>query len=138
MAVAALFLGTPAQISIETAYAAQLPAAAIPEPPPTALVSDPSVVYAPVRKQVVGECNCWEYVRSQIPAFPNTKNLTNNSTPKVGAVAIFDYSGTPHYGLITAITADGFTVKDGNFGGCGIRSHFIEWSNKAIVGFWSK
>lgn len=81
-------------------------------------------------------CNCYAYVRSQIPSFPPTWLLKNNTSPHVGAVAIFNYSGVPHYGIITEITADGFWLKDSNFGGCGLRTHFIEWTNHYITGFW--
>lgn len=83
-------------------------------------------------------CNCYAYVRSQYPDFPPTWELENNSMPHVGAVVIFDYNGTPHYGIISKLNADGFWLTDSNFGGCGIRTHFIEWTNKSITGFWSR
>ncbi len=82
-------------------------------------------------------CNCYAYVRSQYPDFPPTWELENNTTPHVGAVVIFDYSGLPHYGIISKLNADGFWLTDSNFGGCGIRTHFIEWNNKYITGFWA-
>lgn len=60
-----------------------------------------------------------------------------NTTPHVGAVVIFDYSGLPHYGIIVSMDNDGFMLNDSNYGGPGIRTHFIDWDNRYIVGFWT-
>lgn len=61
-----------------------------------------------------------------------------NTTPHIGAVAVFNYNGLPHYGIISNFNDTGFDLTDSNFGGCGIRTHHIDWSNKYIVGFWSQ
>lgn len=82
-------------------------------------------------------CNCYAYVRSQYPDFPTTWELENNTSPHVGAVAIFDYDGTPHYGIITSFDTKGFWLTDSNYGGCGIRTHYIGWNDKHIRGFWA-
>lgn len=81
--------------------------------------------------------NCYAYVRYMIPNFPMASLIRPNTTPHVGAVAIFDYDGLPHYGIISTLTTSGFNLTDSNYGGAGIRTHFVEWSNKYIVGFWS-
>lgn len=93
-------------------------------------------VVAPTYPQYV-LANCYAYVRYTIPSFPMASEIKANSTPHVGAVAIFDYSGLPHYGIISSTTVKGFWLTDSNYGGPGIRTHFIEWSDKAIKGFWS-
>lgn len=80
--------------------------------------------------------NCWMYVKTQIPAFPNTKNIHSNTTPAVGVVALFNYGAEDHYAIITKLEEKGFWVKDTNFGGPGYRTHFIEWNNPHITGFW--
>lgn len=60
-----------------------------------------------------------------------------NTTPHVGAVVIFDYDGLPHYGIISKFAGEGFELTDSNYGGCGIRTHYIAWNDPYIVGFWS-
>jgi hypothetical protein len=59
-----------------------------------------------------------------------------NTTPHIGTVVIFNYNGLPHYGIITKLSNDGFWLNDSNYGGPGIRTHFINWGDKYIVGFW--
>lgn len=81
--------------------------------------------------------NCYAYVRYTIPSFPMASLVKTNSTPHVGAVTIFDYDGLPHYGIISKLELDGFWLTDSNYGGPGIRTHFITWDNKYIVGFWA-
>lgn len=82
-------------------------------------------------------CNCWSFVKSLIPSLPNTALLKTNTTPRVGAVAIFDYNGLPHYGVITALNADGFELRDSNYQHCKFLTHFVSWTNAAITGFWA-
>ncbi len=60
-----------------------------------------------------------------------------NTTPHIGAVVIFNYNGLPHYGIMTELTNDGFMLNDSNYGGPGIRTHFVSWENQYIVGFWA-
>lgn len=81
--------------------------------------------------------NCYAYVRYMIPNFPMASLVEPNTTPHIGAVAIFNYNGEPHYGIITSLNEDGFMLNDSNYGGPGIRTHFVAWGNKYIVGFWS-
>ncbi len=82
-------------------------------------------------------CNCYSYVASQIPNLPHSADLKPNTTPHVGAVAIFDYNGLPHYGIVTGFTEEGFTLKDSNFAHCKYMTHLIQWDDAHLVGFWS-
>lgn len=72
-----------------------------------------------------------------MPNLPLANKIKANTTPHVGAVAFFRYGDLPHYAIISKLDADGFWVTDSNFGGPGIRTHFIEWDNTHIRGFWS-
>lgn len=82
-------------------------------------------------------CNCYAYVRSLIPSLPLANKIVPNTTPHVGAVAVFDYDGLPHYGIIVSLSGDGFELQDSNYVHCKYETHFISWNNKAIVGFWA-
>lgn len=82
-------------------------------------------------------CNCYAYVRSLIPSLPLANKLEGNSPAKAGAVAIFDYHGLPHYGIVVSISGDGFMLQDSNFKKCKYLTHFISWNDPAIEGFWS-
>lgn len=81
--------------------------------------------------------NCYAYVRYMIPSFPMASLVKANTTPHVGAVVIFNYDGLPHYGILTSLSADGFMLTDSNYGGPGIRTHYVALTDKYIVGFWS-
>lgn len=103
---------------------------------PIAYAQEKTTTTAPAVSSAI-LCNCYAYVRSQYPDFPPTWELENNTTPHVGAVVIFDYDGLPHYGIISKMNADGFWLTDSNYGGCGIRNHYIEWTSRFIKGFWA-
>lgn len=81
--------------------------------------------------------NCYAFVRYTIPSFPMASLVIPNTAPKIGAVVIFNYDGLPHYGIISSFDANGFNLTDSNYGGPGIRTHYVTWDNKYIVGFWS-
>jgi hypothetical protein len=72
-------------------------------------------------------------VKQRIPTLPNTKDLKPNAPVQVGAVAIFNY---PHYAIVSKLTETGFWVEDSNFGGCGMRTHFIQWNDPHLTGFY--
>lgn len=113
---------------------------------PTAIASAPTAVQpqvpqvAPSSPSEVQDSilsNCYLYMLSKIPSLPRMADITTNTTPHPGAVAFFNYSGLPHFGIITKVEQDGFWLNDSNFGGPGIRTHFIAWGNIHIKGFWS-
>lgn len=60
------------------------------------------------------------------------------SSPAVGRVAIFDYSGVYHVAYVAEIGEDGFKVYEANFSRCAKGTRFIKWSgDNHLVGFWS-
>lgn len=105
---------------------------------PTALAQTPatSTVSVVIKEDPIA-CNCYAYVRSKIPTLPLANLVKPNTTPHIGAVAIFDYDGLPHYGIISKLTDSGFYLTDSNYVHCKYLTHFISWSDKAIVGFWA-
>ncbi len=81
-------------------------------------------------------CNCYALVKSRLPSFPQTKELESNTSVHIGVVAIFDYSGLPHYGIVTRFDAYGFWISDSNFKHCQYLTHYIKMTDPAIRGFW--
>lgn len=81
--------------------------------------------------------NCWLLVQSVYPQLKNTSEVHTGDIPTVGTIAVFQYPGEMHYAIVTKLDLDGFWVRDSNFGGAGIRTHFIEWSNSHIRGFYN-
>lgn len=63
--------------------------------------------------------------------------MHTGDTPAVGDVAIFQYPGEPHYAIITKLETGGFWVRDSNFGGPGIRTHFYSWDSIRLRGFYN-
>ena len=111
------------------------------------LVAQPTVAFAPPSQLKVTEdltlkeavsdvlCNCWAYVKSKIPSFPNTQEIIlKQGQSHNGDVVVFDY---PHYGIQVNSNDEGFWIEDANWGGCGTQTHFIEWDNPHIIGHWT-
>lgn len=85
--------------------------------------------------------NCFLYLTTQVPNLPPQSQVQPNTTPFVGAVAIFTYISKtgetlPHVALVTKLDSDGFWVRDANFGGPGIRTHFIRYNDPHLDGFF--
>lgn len=85
--------------------------------------------------------NCYLYVKSIYPTLPLANRIVSNTTPYIGAVAFFEYGkkdgDLPHYAVVTKLEDKGFWVKDTNFGGPGYRTHFVEWSDTRLRGFFN-
>lgn len=79
-------------------------------------------------------CNCYAYVKAKYPSLPRTALLEPNTTPHVGAVAIFDY---PHYAIIVDFDEKGFWVDHTNFKKCVHNSTYFTWDNAHLLGFWA-
>ncbi len=82
-------------------------------------------------------CNCYLYVKTKFPSFPITSKLKPNTVPSSGVVAIFDYDGLPHYGIIREFDGEGFWLEDSNYRRCRYMKHYVRWDDPAITGFWS-
>ncbi len=106
-------------------------------PTAQAQITQPIVATSTAPAEDALACNCYAYVRSLIPSLPLANLIKPNTTPHVGAVAVFDYNGLPHYGIVSKLEADGFELQDSNYSHCKYMTHFISWNNKALVGFWA-
>ena len=132
--VAAVTVATFGNFQIAFAPAAYAQAVEV-TPNPVVATSTPPVAVA-VKAPDALACNCWAYVKSLNPALPNTANLKPNGTPAVGTVAIFNYEGTMHYALITALSDDGFSVKESNLHHCQYDVRVVSWSDPHLIGFY--
>lgn len=79
-------------------------------------------------------CNCYQYVKAVLGHIDGP--ITRNSPPTKGSVAIFDYKGVPHYGVVTELKVDGFTIREANYEPCKTGSRFINWNDPHLRGFW--
>lgn len=84
-------------------------------------------------------CNCYSYVRARVPSFPPQSQLAP-TTGAYGAtkVAIFDYDGVPHYGIVVSSDSTGFIVDEANYRPCVVGTRHVDWGDAHLVGFWSK
>ncbi len=88
-------------------------------------------------------CNCYLYLKTRIRGLPLMRDIVPNSTPKVGAVAIFEYKDkqtgarVKHVAIIEKFSATGFAVAESNFTRCLWDRRTIDWGDPHIVGFWS-
>lgn len=70
-------------------------------------------------------------------------DIVPNTTPHVGAIAIFYYHDkhtgerVKHIAEITAIGAESFTIDEANFSHCASDRRVIEWNDPHVAGFWS-
>lgn len=84
-------------------------------------------------------CSCVKQVRAfgvKFPKISSPSELTPNTSPAAGVIALFNYSGTPHMALIYKIESNGFWVKEANMEKCKRSERFISWGDKSILGFW--
>lgn len=79
-------------------------------------------------------CNCYQYVKAVLG---DIGSITPNSTPKNGSVAIFDYKGIPHYGIVVALKVDGFKIREANYTHCKTDTRFIKWTDPNLKGFYT-
>lgn len=78
-------------------------------------------------------CNCWQYVKAVLGTTPS---LTQKTTPRGGSIAVFDYSGTPHYAVVLELKNDGFIVREANYEPCKTGTRLIKWGDTHIKGFY--
>ncbi len=79
-------------------------------------------------------CNCFQFVKAIVG--PLDRPVTPNSTPRSGSVAIFDYKGTPHYGVVTELKVDGFMIRESNYVHCKTTVRLVKWNDPALKGFF--
>ena len=85
------------------------------------------------------ECSCVAYLTSLGIKLPlgDAIDITPNSTPHVGGIALFTYGKLGHVALITSIDDTGFTVKEGNYHRCQQDTRYVLWTDAHLTGFWS-
>lgn len=84
-------------------------------------------------------CNCYLYTKLFVPVLPRTKDLKPNSPVRVGAVAIYNYNGVPHYAYVTKVQNDpiyGHWEKSTNLKPCTPYTRFVPEDNRFLVGYW--
>ena len=67
----------------------------------------------------------------------NASDLSPNTPPFKGAVALFNYDGVYHAALVTDLFYNFFTVKEMNYEPCKKTVRKIKWNDPALRGFWS-
>lgn len=77
------------------------------------------------------------YVASKIPNLPRTSDLYPNSSAVAGAVALFNYGGTPHYAVVEAINVGSITVSETNYHHGKFDRREVSLSDDALLGFWT-
>lgn len=83
-------------------------------------------------------CSCVQFVRIFVRNLPrgDAKDFIPNTSPRVGAVAVYNYGGVYHLGYITEIREDGSWVERGtNIEPCKNYTRFAK-ANKNLVGFY--
>lgn len=82
-------------------------------------------------------CNCYLYARTLVSGLPSsTKQITPNSRPVVGAVAILNFNGVIHYQVITGFDSTGYFYKGANRKPCNIQAGHDDWGDTRLVGFY--
>lgn len=81
-------------------------------------------------------CNCYLYAKSVIPSLPRMAEITPNTPPSVGSVAILQYK-EKHVAIVEKLTSDGFFLRETNYRPCEVSTRFISWDSKRLKGFYS-
>jgi len=82
--------------------------------------------------------NCYLFVKARIKGLPPSSELKPNSTPKIGAVALFDYDGVKHYAEVVSLSADHFRVFESNYTAGLIDYRDVSYADPSLKGFWDK
>jgi hypothetical protein len=83
-------------------------------------------------------CNCYSYASTLTGKLPRMAEIQPNTTiPRIGEIAIFNYRGKKHIGVLNEITEDGFFIKEANYTACSVGRRFIKWDDPAFIGFYS-
>ena len=84
-------------------------------------------------------CSCVKTLKALGVKAPtiDAKWFKPNTTPHVGAVAIFKYKNVSHVALVKELKENYFVVREGNFTPCLITNRRIKYGDAALVGFWS-
>lgn len=83
-------------------------------------------------------CNCYSQVKAIKGKIPLMNKIVPNSPPSIGSIAIFDYKGVKHVGVVTALQAETFTLREANFEPCKAGTREISYQDKNLVGFYGQ
>ena len=112
----------------------------VPKAEAAEITYEPISTTTPKRDEFDIRCSCIKYARSlgvKIPLGTNAEDLAGNTTPEVGALALFKFSnGASHVAKITELGLRGFKVDQGNKTPCEATTEWIEWTNPYIAGFY--
>ena len=95
-----------------------------------------------VQIQVIEEVDCWCVAYAarkgvRVPIGWNAEDFPSNTTPHVGALALFRYkNGVAHVARITSLSEEGFTIDQDGVTRCNNPSDFVAWGDKNLTGFW--
>lgn len=90
------------------------------------------------RDKIESLCNCMKGLKSLGVNMPsaNAKDLTANSSAKVGNLILFKYAKSYHAALITEIQKDYYIVKDTNYLRCQYTERKVLKNDPYIRGFY--
>jgi len=126
---------TPIQLNIEVPYVSWPVAYAesLPERAETIEIEETTVPTLWKTECVLG----LRYFGVSLPPAPfNADMFVPNSTPFIGAVAIFRYGDLSHVAEVTYV-GDHFRVRETNYEDDKYGERDIEWNSSNLVGFWS-
>lgn len=72
-----------------------------------------------------------------MPNLPPTADLYPNTEPLIGAVALFNYSGTPHFAVVEAVNTGTVTVAETNYHHGLFDRREVSLSDENLRGFWT-
>lgn len=80
--------------------------------------------------------NCYMYSKSKVPNLPHTIDLYPNTPAVVGAVALFNYHGIPHYAVVLEVEIDRVLIDETNFHHGRHDHRVISLQDPSLLGFW--
>lgn len=121
-------------------FPSQLASAPSPEKvkPNTAQYEEPLTIEKPPPKPVPNTVlnNCYLYAKSIFPTLPPSKVIWQNLTDIPVGVAVFSYSGVPHYAVVTGRGTSTIDIVETNFKHGKRTERTIALTDPALKGFY--
>lgn len=80
--------------------------------------------------------NCYLYVKSIYPSLPPTATIRANVSNEPAEVAVFNYSGTPHYAIVEEVGTSTITIVESNWNAGEITRRTVPIADQAFIGFF--
>lgn len=75
---------------------------------------------------------------ADIPMGTNAEDLSPNTMPFVGSLALFKFSnGVSHVAYVDKLGEAGFHVQQGNKKAGEYTEEWVDWDNEWLIGFWN-